>query len=330
MDNVEGKERRGEKRRAILEEQLKSLSTSPQPVEGQRKLIYISSSWKNRTRVRELANSLRAWGYDVYDFTDPACRKTEEIPPEKFPDQFDRDRHIYSEYIQSNPYWRAAVYANREALKQCAAVILLLPCGNDAHADWALAVGMGKPSCVVGESKSGDRTPSHLWADAIMPDDPLSIANWLHSAVGPTDPVEVELERLGASERISKELREGVRRTDDGNLIPAPSVRDPTALESLFQAAVLGKAAAEHRVADLRTRLDVLSACAEKMAEALEPFVKLMQARLLVFGENSINGYWLPVVSGQSGQLSAMLSIEDWKAAAAAFAEYRKLTREKK
>lgn len=46
--------------------------------------IYLSSSWKNRDKVREIAIDLRKHGYEVYDFTDPNCRKTEEIPPEKF------------------------------------------------------------------------------------------------------------------------------------------------------------------------------------------------------------------------------------------------------
>jgi len=47
-------------------------------------------------------------------------------------------------------------------------VILLLPCGNDAHADWGLGVGMGKHSIVVGHPNKGDRSPVHMWADAIL------------------------------------------------------------------------------------------------------------------------------------------------------------------
>jgi hypothetical protein len=39
-------------------------------------LIYLSSSWKNRVRVRSLAEQIRAAGVSVYDFTDPACRST--------------------------------------------------------------------------------------------------------------------------------------------------------------------------------------------------------------------------------------------------------------
>lgn len=142
--------------------------------------IYISSSWKNRVRVREIATLLRVYGHEVYDFTDPKCRLHEEIPPEKFPVQFDPDKHLYCEYIMDNPYWHDAVMDNQEALKRCDLVILLLPCGNDAHADWAYAVGLGKKSIVIGSPVKGDRTPSHMWADAIMQDDMLQVLSWIH------------------------------------------------------------------------------------------------------------------------------------------------------
>lgn len=140
--------------------------------------IYISASWKQRERVRSLAVKLRADGHEVYDFTDAACRKTPEIPPERFPDQFDPERHIYREYISAVPEWREAVVCNREALCWCEVVVLLLPAGNDAHSDWALAVGMGKWSVVVGQPRAGDRTPSHLWANALLDKDD-DVIDWL-------------------------------------------------------------------------------------------------------------------------------------------------------
>lgn len=130
--------------------------------------IYISSSWKNRERVRRLAVELRAHGHEVYDFTDPNCRKAPEIPPEAFPDLFDPLKHNYEQYITAVPHWRTAVECNRAALDACDVVVLLLPCGNDAHSDWAYGVGRGKKSCVVGCPKPGERTPTHMWADAFL------------------------------------------------------------------------------------------------------------------------------------------------------------------
>jgi len=138
--------------------------------------VYISSSWKQRERVGALACGLIAHGVSVYDFTNPACRDSPEIPPEKFPQQFDPEIHSYREYI-NKPEWRAAVECNRRALDACKVVILLLPCGNDAHADWAYAVGRGAYTIVVGHPNKDERTPSHLWCDSFIERDEEAIGH---------------------------------------------------------------------------------------------------------------------------------------------------------
>ena len=145
--------------------------------------VYISSSWKRRAEVRALADVLRSVGHEVYDFTDPACRNTPEIPPERFPVQWSPEIGEYSDYIASVPEWRQAVECNRAALDRCDVVVLLLPCGNDAHADWAYAVGRGKRTCVVGAPPAGERTPTHLWADILL-DRPVEVAPWLAGYIG--------------------------------------------------------------------------------------------------------------------------------------------------
>lgn len=139
--------------------------------------VYISSSWKNRNEVRSLAWHMRAAGLKVYDFTDPDCRETEEIPPEKFPEQFDPEQHVYREYLD-RPEWRGAVEANQRALDNSRAVLMLLPCGIDSTADWAYAVGQGKPTIIVGHPRAGERTPTHLWADALV-EDYAEATRWL-------------------------------------------------------------------------------------------------------------------------------------------------------
>ncbi|ATW26955.1 hypothetical protein [Candidatus Formimonas warabiya] len=129
--------------------------------------IYISASWKKRVLVRELAETLRAHNHEVFDFTDPECRRNHETPPEMFPEQFDPVKHIYSQYLNRKE-WRNAVNENREAIKWADLIILLLPCGIDATADWALGIGMGKHSIIVGYPDKGDRSEVHLWADALL------------------------------------------------------------------------------------------------------------------------------------------------------------------
>ena len=145
--------------------------------------IYISSSWKNRERVRALATMLVAADHEVYDFTDRASRQlilgadTQEIPPEMFEEQFDPEKHRYSKYLEK-PEWIRAVMGNKAALDWCDVCVLLLPAGNDAHADWAYAVGRGKITYILGHPKSGDRTPTHLWAFKMF-EEPEQFVRWM-------------------------------------------------------------------------------------------------------------------------------------------------------
>lgn len=130
--------------------------------------IYISASWKSKLMVRQLAHLLEASGHEVFDFTNQQKRKTEIVPPEKYPDQFDPQVHDYSEYLLANEEWRLAVEENRRRVDECDCVLLLLPCGIDATADWAYGVGRGKKTVILGYPPKGERSPTHLWADAIL------------------------------------------------------------------------------------------------------------------------------------------------------------------
>lgn len=129
--------------------------------------IYISASWKKRDEVRALADKLREHGHEVFDFTDKKCRNTPELPPEKFPEQFDPDKHNYQAYLERYEF-RLTMRENYQAIKWADLIILLLPCGLDATADWALGVGMGKYTVIVGNPGAGVRCPTHLWADILV------------------------------------------------------------------------------------------------------------------------------------------------------------------
>ena len=141
--------------------------------------IYLSASWKKRLLVRQLAETLRLNGYEVFDFTDSRFREKSETPPEMFPEPFDPSRHVYRDYLNRNE-WRNVVNENRKAIENSDLIILILPCGIDATADWALGVGMGKPSIIVGHPNKGERSEVHLWADDML----VSIEDiipWLNS-----------------------------------------------------------------------------------------------------------------------------------------------------
>ena len=132
--------------------------------------IFIASSWKQRERVRALADALREMVLSVYDFTDPRCRKTPEIPMEKYPEQFDPAKHNYWEYI-GRPEWQAAIDENFENIDRCTMLVLLLPCGIDATADWAYAVAKGKRTYIVGNPRAGERSPVHRKANGWFADE---------------------------------------------------------------------------------------------------------------------------------------------------------------
>lgn len=140
--------------------------------------IYLSASWKKISIVRELAQVLRANGHEVFDFSDPNCRQMVANPPEMYPEPFDPSSHIYGEYLNQDE-WRAAVNENREEIARSDLIILLLPCGIDATADWALGIGMGKRSIIVGHPAKGERSEVHLWADAML-EDIKDVVPWLN------------------------------------------------------------------------------------------------------------------------------------------------------
>lgn len=133
-------------------------------------LIFIASSWKQRERVRNLANEIRKLEFDVYDFTDPSCRKTPEVAPEKYPELFDPQKHIYWNYLHKQE-WFDAIEENRRNIDNCDKLVLLLPCGIDATADWAYAFAKEKETYIVGEPPTGERSPVHLWANGWFPDE---------------------------------------------------------------------------------------------------------------------------------------------------------------
>ena len=144
--------------------------------------IYISSSWKNRNLVREISNRIRKLGHKVYDFTDPRCRASEEITMEKLHRVGRAEVYLKSSYKEhlARAEWMSAVLENKRALNSCDLVILLLPCGIDAHSDWAYAVGRNKRTIIVGTPEEGERSLVHLWADRLF-ECSLDAINWLET-----------------------------------------------------------------------------------------------------------------------------------------------------
>lgn len=129
--------------------------------------IFLASSWKNREKVRAIAIELRVAGHNVYDFTDPRYRSVPPIPLERFSNLFDPAAGEYRDYLNRRE-WVSVMEKNKQALNWCDAVILMLPCGLDAHADAYYAHSLGKTLMITGHPDKGERSFVHLWADKIM------------------------------------------------------------------------------------------------------------------------------------------------------------------
>ena len=104
--------------------------------------IYVASSWRNEF-YPEVVKSLRAEGYDVYDFRNPPSGdkgfKWENVDlnymnwtPQEYRDQL-------------NCTLAKRQFGNDiEAMKSCDTCILVLPCGRSAHTEAGWFAGTGK------------------------------------------------------------------------------------------------------------------------------------------------------------------------------------------
>lgn len=109
--------------------------------------IYVASSWRNNSQP-EVVALIRAAGYEVYDFKNPAHGNNgfhwSEIDPnwkQWTPEQFvDALGHP----IAGTGFW-----SDMEALQECDACVLVLPCGRSAHLEAGWAIGAGKPTVLL-------------------------------------------------------------------------------------------------------------------------------------------------------------------------------------
>lgn len=109
--------------------------------------VYVASSWRNPHQPA-VVEALRRAGHEVYDFRHPAPGDNgfhwSEIDPawqqwdaEKFRGALDHD------------IARAGFDKDMDALADCDACVLVLPCGRSAHLELGYAVGHGAATAVL-------------------------------------------------------------------------------------------------------------------------------------------------------------------------------------
>jgi len=129
--------------------------------------IYIASSWKNKETIRSMAWVLRKIGHEVFDFTDPESR------PEGF-DCFTFSASEWARKPKSQIEWkefmeleatRRAFESDKAGLDWADTIIMLNPCGRNAHLEAGYAIGKGKDLFIYGDLPIGEFEAMYFFAN---------------------------------------------------------------------------------------------------------------------------------------------------------------------
>jgi hypothetical protein len=104
--------------------------------------IYVASSWRNDFQPGVVA-ALRLDGHEVYDFKDSEGFHWSEVDP---------NWKLWTPrgYIEGLDHPCAERGFNRDmkALRECEALVMVMPCGPSASMEMGWAVGSGKPVAI--------------------------------------------------------------------------------------------------------------------------------------------------------------------------------------
>jgi len=105
--------------------------------------LYIASSWRNEY-YPSVVTSLKDAGFDVYDFRNPPSGghgfKWSYISE----DYMNWTPEEYKHQLETNEFAKAQFKNDIEAMKECDACVLVLPCGRSAHTEAGWFAGAGK------------------------------------------------------------------------------------------------------------------------------------------------------------------------------------------
>ena len=115
--------------------------------------IYVASSWRNELQPL-VVYVLRSFGHEVYDFRNPpggAGFGWEQVNPDWKLNAGDKGFVNCKDYrdMLAHPIAAEGYQSDLRALRECEAVIYVLPCGRSASWELGYAMGMGKPAYVV-------------------------------------------------------------------------------------------------------------------------------------------------------------------------------------
>lgn len=109
--------------------------------------IYVASSWRNNMQPRVVA-ALRELGHEVYDFRNPAPGNNafhwSEIDP-----NWKNWKHEQFREALYHPIANKGFELDMDALRECDACVLVLPCNRSAHLEAGYAIGADKPTVIL-------------------------------------------------------------------------------------------------------------------------------------------------------------------------------------
>lgn len=129
--------------------------------------IYVASSWRNLLQPGVVL-ALRRCGHEVYDFRNPPNKSG--FGWEQVSATYDRAKGggIEAEPYRAmlaHPIAEAGYGADIGALRDCEALVYVLPCGRSASWEFGYAMGQGKPCFVVW---IGEHEPELMFREATI------------------------------------------------------------------------------------------------------------------------------------------------------------------
>ena len=113
-----------------------------------REYIYVATSWRNDLQPR-VVKSLRAAGYEVYDFRNPpngngfSFGELTLAPP-----PYEIQPYEFIQTLQ-HPRAKEGFDSDYQAMQKADIFVLVLPCERDAHLELGWVVGVGKETHIL-------------------------------------------------------------------------------------------------------------------------------------------------------------------------------------
>lgn len=131
--------------------------------------IYTATSWKNESLVLQVAKMLRSWGHDVYCFAEHGAGHYVFTWPDVVGPQDDGITCL------DNDDSCRGYGADKAGLDWSNCVIMINPCGRDAHLEAGYGKGQGKLLIILGTWPKGEFSLMYKLADRLIRFDDIGL-----------------------------------------------------------------------------------------------------------------------------------------------------------